>query len=122
MCLAARCEFRKAGCIAFGVRLLGIVVFCRHYGARHRYRRNKGASAVAASEPPRRVAGNSYGISQVAYINELLRKGWTEHGLSPSPPASDSEWCRRVYLDFWGEFRRPPSWTRFFATELVSAS
>ncbi len=55
------------------------------------------AAVVGTAERCRQLAlaGNTYGISQVAYINDLLRKGWTEHGLSPSPPASDSEWCRR---------------------------
>ncbi len=64
--------------------------------------KTKGGSPARPVSTPARLAGNSYGISQVAYINELLRKGWTEHGLSPSPPASDSEWCRRVYLDILG--------------------
>ena len=62
----------------------------------------KGDSPSRPASTSGRLAGNSYGISQVAYINELVRKGWTEHGLSPSPPASDSEWCRRVYLDVLG--------------------
>ena len=39
---------------------------------------------------------------QVAYINELIRQGWEAHSLHPSPPATDGEWCRRVYLDLLG--------------------
>ena len=62
----------------------------------------KAAAPARPVSTSTRLAGNSYGISQVAYINELIRQGWTEHGLSPSPPASDSEWCRRVYLDVLG--------------------
>ncbi len=44
----------------------------------------------------------SYGIPQVEMINELIRKGWTDRELAPSQMVSDSEWCRRVYLDVIG--------------------
>lgn len=49
---------------------------------------------------------NTYGFSQVEYINELIRKGWADHEMSPSPVATDGEWCRRVFLDILG---RTPS-------------
>ncbi|MGD9720419.1 MAG: DUF1549 domain-containing protein [Pirellulales bacterium] len=38
----------------------------------------------------------------MALINQGVRAQWTAQGLSPSPPASDGEWCRRVYLDVLG--------------------
>ena len=48
------------------------------------------------SEPSAKPsAGRSlatFGIPQVGYINEMVRRGWQDHGLLPSPPASDSEW------------------------------
>ncbi|MCE9545298.1 MAG: DUF1549 and DUF1553 domain-containing protein [Planctomycetia bacterium] len=47
-------------------------------------------------------SASSYGLPQVRYINELIAKGWEDHNLAPSPPATDGEWCRRVYLDLLG--------------------
>jgi hypothetical protein len=41
-------------------------------------------------------------VAQVAAINQAIRRGWSDQGVSPSPQASDGEWCRRVYLDLIG--------------------
>lgn len=41
-------------------------------------------------------------IPEVQRINEEIRKGWVDYELSPSPMATDGEWCRRVYLDVIG--------------------
>ena len=49
-----------------------------------------------------RDAAPDYGIAQVRYINELVRKHWADYSLTPAEPASDAEWCRRVYLDIVG--------------------
>lgn len=35
-------------------------------------------------------------------IDQLLRRRWNEAGIFPAPPASDAEWCRRVYIDVLG--------------------
>jgi hypothetical protein len=43
-----------------------------------------------------------YGLPQVAEINKHIRQVWTDNNMQPSPPASDGEWCRRVYLDILG--------------------
>jgi hypothetical protein len=43
-----------------------------------------------------------YGLPQVAEINKQIRQVWTDNGLTPSAPATDGEWCRRVYLDVLG--------------------
>jgi hypothetical protein len=43
-----------------------------------------------------------YGLPQVARINQEIRQVWTDNNMQPSPPASDHEWCRRVYLDVLG--------------------
>ncbi|MBI1904396.1 MAG: DUF1549 domain-containing protein [Planctomycetia bacterium] len=40
--------------------------------------------------------------SVVNYIDALIRKGWEENGVTPSPMASDGEWLRRLYLDVLG--------------------
>lgn len=38
----------------------------------------------------------------VSRINGLIEKKWEEAGVQPAPPAEDSEWFRRVYLDLVG--------------------
>ena len=43
-----------------------------------------------------------YGLPQVAEINKHIRQVWTDNNMQPSPPATDGEWCRRVYLDVLG--------------------
>jgi hypothetical protein len=58
-------------------------------------------------------AKNTYGISQVAYINEMIRKGWVDNKVTPSPFATDGEWCRRVYLDILGRIPTVPELTAF---------
>ncbi|MCG8585047.1 MAG: DUF1549 and DUF1553 domain-containing protein [Pirellulales bacterium] len=59
-----------------------------------------------------RNAAPDYGIDQVRYINELIRKHWADYELTPAEPASDAEWCRRVYLDIVG---RIPSYQELAA-------
>ena len=56
------------------------------------------ATTAAESEP----AANSYGFPQVEQINSYISRGWLENELTPSKPATDGEWCRRVYLDVIG--------------------
>lgn len=38
----------------------------------------------------------------IAFIDEQIRKGWADAGVTPSAKATDGEWCRRVYLDLLG--------------------
>lgn len=38
----------------------------------------------------------------IKFINAQIRQGWTDAEISPSPEATDSEWCRRVFLDVVG--------------------
>jgi hypothetical protein len=45
---------------------------------------------------------NSVLPKQIAVINEHIRKGWDDAGIRPSAPATEGEWCRRVYLDVLG--------------------
>jgi hypothetical protein len=62
-----------------------------------------GFLSSAAGQSPRTAGGPSdYGYPQVAKINELIRQVWTDNNMAPSPPATDGEWCRRVYLDILG--------------------
>lgn len=58
-----------------------------------------GSTLQAAETEP---ATNSYGLPQVELINKHIRRTWEENQLTPSKPASDGEWARRVYLDVIG--------------------
>ncbi len=57
------------------------------------------ASAAPADKPE---VVEHYGIPQVKFINDHVAAVWADAGLQPSPPATDGEWCRRVYLDLVG--------------------
>lgn len=70
-------------------------------------------SQVAAAEANEKTAGTSdppeatsetFGNDAeiIAAVNQLIRAGWEDAGVVPSPEATDSEWCRRVYLDCLG--------------------
>jgi len=61
-----------------------------------------GATASIDSRAIHAAENDHYGIPQVKFINEQISAGWTDAGLKPSDPASDGEWCRRVYLDVIG--------------------
>ncbi|MEX2317114.1 MAG: DUF1549 domain-containing protein [Pirellulales bacterium] len=45
---------------------------------------------------------DDFGFAEVRLINDAIRQGWQDHQLAPSRPATDGEWCRRVYLDLIG--------------------
>lgn len=59
-------------------------------------------SSAVAQSPKKATAAMDYNIPQVKYINEQIRQVWTDNQMAPSPPATDGEWCRRVYLDILG--------------------
>ncbi len=42
----------------------------------------------------------------IADIDSLMRTSWQENEIAPSPPATDGEWCRRVFLDVVGRIPR----------------
>ena len=56
---------------------------------------------------------NDYGIRQVARINEAMQQSWEEYEITPSAPAADGEWCRRVYLDILGRIPTVDELTQF---------
>jgi len=68
------------------------------------------AKPEAAKPGTKKAAGkaSSYGIPQVEFINDQIHQGWEAHSFSPSPVATDGEWCRRLFLDLLG---RPPNVT-----------
>jgi len=61
-----------------------------------------------------------YGIAEVALINEKIRQGWQGQGLTPSAPATDGEWCRRVFLDVLGRIPSVAELQTFLADTAVN--
>ena len=119
--------------LGLGVGLAGMVAFTLHATAAPPDTNAKagGAKATAsqlaevttgtpevstkpAETAPKGVKGsNSYGLPQVEAINELIRKSWADHHLTPSPVATDGQWCRRVFLDVIGRIPRVDELEKF---------
>jgi hypothetical protein len=55
-----------------------------------------------AAKGPAKAGPTDHGIAQVGEINKQIRQVWLDNQMSPSPPASDHEWCRRLFLDVLG--------------------
>jgi hypothetical protein len=83
------------------------------------------ADDSAATEPEGRATrrggrgADDFGIPHVAFINAQIEAGWEDAGIRPSRPATDGEWCRRIYLDVIG---RIPSLDELQAFEKDSSS
>ena len=73
---------------------------------------DKPATTTSATKP---AAGKNavVGIPQVDMINEAMRKSWVDHKLIPSGPATDGEWCRRVFIDVIGRIPSVDELNRF---------
>jgi hypothetical protein len=63
-----------------------------------------GAATKSPIDPKHQKASSDEAV--IEYINELIRKGWADAGLKPAAPATDGEWCRRVFLDLLGRIPR----------------
>jgi hypothetical protein len=48
------------------------------------------------------AAGQDEISSPIEQINNLVEKVWEDFSIRPSGPASENEWCRRVFLDVLG--------------------
>jgi hypothetical protein len=57
-------------------------------------------ASSTARQPSRKTA--DFDIAEVGLINAAIEEGWKANSLAPSRPASEGEWCRRVYLDLVG--------------------
>lgn len=60
------------------------------------------ATSPRTSKSAATAAPADFNLPQVKTINEQIRAVWSDFKLTGSPPASDGEWCRRVYLDIIG--------------------
>ena len=54
-----------------------------------------GPSDAALPKPPRPEPLADAEV--IAFVDRALREAWREHSVTPAPPASDRQWCRRVY-------------------------
>jgi len=63
-----------------------------------------GASASKSRDAKKGAAPavSDYGIPQVRFINQQISQVWKDNEMTPAPPASEGEWCRRVHLDVIG--------------------
>ncbi|MCH8922876.1 MAG: DUF1549 domain-containing protein [Planctomycetes bacterium] len=59
-------------------------------------------AAPRATKKPHPAAAKKTNIPQVNLINLHIRAAWQENKITPSPRATDGEWCRRVFLDIIG--------------------
>lgn len=66
------------------------------------YGANGSASAQEASSSKAETGQADYGLPQVRFTNEQIRAVWSDYKMTPSPAATDGEWCRRVFLDIIG--------------------
>ncbi|MGQ0637482.1 MAG: DUF1549 domain-containing protein [Planctomycetaceae bacterium] len=72
--------------------------------------KSKPARGAAEDEsPPARLPPEVYSTGYdgrnselVRFVNDQVRQGWVENNVTPSPPADDAEWVRRVSLDIVG--------------------
>jgi hypothetical protein len=73
------------------------------------------ASADTTSPRVPDPASASSDADVIGYINQLIRQGWKDNGVSPSKVATDGEWCRRVYLDVLGRIPTAEEVVKFTA-------
>lgn len=57
------------------------------------------ASAASKDQPPSAAQARRHSTDReiVAFIDHELRQRWDEHSVTPSPRASDEQWCERTY-------------------------
>jgi hypothetical protein len=109
----------RSRCLRTTIQLSEVVLLCTAVSLMARFATASDSStdvrkSTATKKPAvARRGGPTYGIEQIARINELVRQSWADHKLSPSPKASDFEWCRRVYLDIHGRLPTVPELERF---------
>lgn len=62
---------------------------------------NTKAPSVTAKSGKEAVGPAAYS-PQVKFIDEQIRAVWADFKMNPSQPATEGEWCRRVFLDIIG--------------------
>lgn len=62
------------------------------------------------SPPPRRKSADG---EVIAFINDALKQGWRDQSVTPSPAATDEEWCDRVYQRLVGRHPSSDEWKQY---------
>ena len=94
---------RNAGIAAVCLIVLGLAVLVAATGPAAETSKSPEKKAVPAKAGKVDVpAASDHNLPQVKFINEQIRQVWKDNNLQPSPPATDGEWCRRVFLDVLG--------------------
>ncbi len=73
------------------------------------------SAIVMAQSEPRTSSFETGADYQISQINRLVEQVWTDYDLRPSKPASDGEWCRRVFLDLIGRIPSVSELNRYLA-------
>jgi hypothetical protein len=71
----------------------------------------KPAAATSAKTATSKSSATT--LPQVEMINEAMQKSWADHHLTHSGPATDGEWCRRLYIDVIGRIPTVDELNRF---------
>jgi len=76
---------------------------------------DKGASAAVPSADAFTTGYTGSYRELIDFINQQMRTSWAENGMTPSVPADDSEWIRRVHLDLVGHIPELDAVKKFVA-------
>lgn len=63
------------------------------------------ATASALQDDPKPETGDPT-VAVVSEIDRMVSQVWDEYGLKPAEPATEGEWCRRLFLDLLGRTPR----------------
>ena len=61
-----------------------------------------GAIATAPAPRKQRNLTPSLDAQVVSFVNAELSRTWKETGVKPTPPATDAEWCQRLFVRLLG--------------------
>ncbi len=70
-------------------------------------------SAESSKSPESLGAAPASTSDPVSEIDRHIKEVWDQYGLKPSDPATDGEWCRRLYLDLIGRIPTLAELTEF---------
>jgi len=78
--------------------------------------RYRGQAAVTQLVAPYREARPVAVHMKWGFVDQLVARKWEQLGLSPSPPCTDADFIRRVYLDVLGVLPQPEAVRTFLAS------
>jgi hypothetical protein len=93
-------SIRNSFCIASSLLAMGCLALAPSAPATGQEKVPPDKSAADKATPAAPAASDDQSV--VSYIDALIRKGWEDNGITPSPLASEGEWVRRLYLDVLG--------------------